>query len=286
MIAEFQYTLNWRVHGAHPGAHPSAQAGGGFEFQGHVPFFAEPDPRKLDARATLADPLGRLMVKRFRQRASAPVYLLADLSASMGFQGQVLKTELLAEFAAAAAWSAWRSGDPFGFFACEAQIRWDLSLPLRWHKGMALELRERLRAFQPTAPHAKGLLEAIPHLGRHKALVFLVSDFHWPQPELEAVFDACAGHALVPVVLWDSAEYADLPAWGWLNWRDPETGGERLLFMRPSLRARIQERFQQRREALQSLCARYGREPFFLIDRFDPDAMTAYFFQSAAEAQR
>ncbi|MDD5036001.1 MAG: hypothetical protein PHE55_14725, partial [Methylococcaceae bacterium] len=176
--------------------------------------------------------------------------------------------------------SAWRSGDPFGFFGCDSEIRWDLCLPLRWHKGMAVEWRERIERFRPRARHARGLLEAAAQLGRQKALVFLVSDFHFPLHDLEALMDGFVRHDLVPVVLWDSGEYENLPDWGLAELEDPETGERRRLFLRPSLREGLKRRFDERRQELIRLCARHGKEPFFIVDRFDADAMTNYFYHA------
>ena len=278
MTAEFHYHIPWRASGSHPGQHPGMQSGGGFEYCGLVPFTSQPDPRYLDVRAMLADPYQQLMVKSFRQRAAIPVYLLADLSASMGFVGKSAKLAIMAEIAAATAWSAWRSGDPFGFFACDDAIRWDLSLPLRQHKGMAEDALARLNAFQPQAKNALGLLEAAALLGRQRALVFLVSDFHWSADQLADIFNALARHDVVPVVLWDSGEYANLPRYGFAELHDPETGQRRRLFLRPSLLARIQTRYAERREWLQQVCRQHGREAFFMTDRFDTEAMTRYFY--------
>ncbi len=279
-LKEFHYQIAWRAKGGHPGHHPGLQSGGGFEFQGLVPFTSQPDPRNLAIRAMIADPNQPLLVKSFRQRAAIPVYVLADLSASMSFIGTTVKTALLAEFVAATAWSAWRTGDPFGFYACEGEIRWDLSLPLRLYKGMASDLHNRIIHFQPTAKNANGLLEAASLLGRQRALVFLVSDFHWPMGQMEALLNALIRHDVIPVVIWDSGEYENLPRFGLAELRDPETGQRRRLFLRPSMLDRIRERFLARRIELTQLCAQRGREPFFLVDQFDPDAMTQYFYQS------
>jgi len=279
-MEEFHYRIDWRTRTAHPGSHGSLQAGGGSEFCGHQPFLSHPHARDLDVRATLADPLGRLMVKSFRQHSAIPVYVVADLSASMGFCGTASKQELLARFAAATAYSAYRSGDPFGFFGCEAEIRWDLSLPLRWHKGLAQRIASVLRGFRPVAASARGLAQAAPHLGRRRSLVFLVSDFHFSLAELERILDAYCQHDLVPVVLWDSAEYERLPPFGLIELRDPETGGRRRLLLRPRLRERIRQHFAERRRRLDELCRPFGRKPFFLVDRFDADALTGYFYQA------
>lgn len=277
MIEEFHYRLERRVHGEHAGRHAGSTGSGGFEFQGLAPFLAHPDARHLDVRATLADPFGLPVVRHFRQRVAVPVVVLADLSASMGFAG---KMRLLADFAAAAAYSAHRTGDPFGFFGCDTAIRPEWIVPLRWHKGLAEELRERLLAFRPDAANARGLLDAAVQLGKRRSLVFLVSDFHFPLDELEALLDAFALHDLVPVVLRESAEYEHWPKWGFAELTDPETGERRRLFLRPALKARIRKTFAVRREALVKLCGRFGREPFFLEDRFDADALTRYFYQA------
>ena len=280
MIQEFHYRIRWRAHTAHPGHHPSNQPGGEAEFAGHVPLTSQPEPRNLDVRATLADPFGRLMVKSFRQHSAVPVYLLADLSASMGFEGCARKLDLLADFAAATAYSAYRTGDPFGFFGCDEGIRWDVAVALRWHKGLAQQIRQGLARFEPTGRGAEGLLEAAPHLGRQRSLVFVASDFHWDLAELERLLEAFVHHDLVPVVLWDSAEYEDLPPFGIAEVRDAETGARRRLFLRPDLRRAIRERYRQRQTELTDLCRRFGREPFFMVNRFDADALTDYFYRA------
>lgn len=277
MTDEFHYRVQRRAHGEHAGRHAGAQGSGGFEFHGLVPFMAHPDPRHLDVRATLADPYQMPVVKHFRQRVAIPVVVLADLSASMGFDS---KMRLLADFAASAAYSAYRTGDPFGFFGCDTAVRPEWVVPLRWHKSLAEELVERLLAFRPQAANAGGLLEAAVQLGKRRALVFLISDFHFPLNDLEALLEALSPHDVVPVVLWDSAEYERLPTWGFAELTDPETGEQRRLFLRPALKERIRETFAARRETLARLCSRFGREPFFLVDRFDPDALTRYFFRA------
>lgn len=277
MIAEFSYAAHWRASGAQPGHHAGSLSGGGFEFAGQVPFASCPDARNLDLRASLHDPFGQWMVRRFRQRSSIPVYVVADLSASMGFRGTAAKLETLAAFAAAAAYSAYRTGDPFGFIGCDEAIRRDLCLPLRFHKGAAPELYERVRSFPAQGRSALALAEVAPHLGRQRALVFLVSDFHFPLQQADAVLASLARHDVVPVVLWDSAEYERLPSWGLLYVQDPETGARRRLCLRPALRERLRAAFARRREELVHVCTLRGREPFFVVDRFDADAMTRYF---------
>jgi uncharacterized protein (DUF58 family) len=220
------------------------------------------------------------MVRTFRQRSAIPVYVIADLSASMGFQGAASKTELLAEFTASVAYTAYRTGDFFGFIGCDSAIRWDLFLPLRWHRGAAPELLQRLKNLHPQGKSSDGLNEVAPHLGKQRALVFLVSDFHFAPDRLDMLLKTLVRHDVVPIVLWDSAEYDRLPSWGLVYFEDPETGARRRLFIRPALHEHIRASFAKRRDDLGRICTLHGREPFFLIDRFDPDSLTRYFYRT------
>lgn len=277
MLQDFHYQLPWRSHSAHPGHHPSTQAGGGFEFYGHTPLMANPDPRHLDIHAGLHDPYGQFVVRTFRQHSAIPVFVIADISASMGFQAIRRKINLLAEFSASVAYSAFRTGDRFGFIGCDEQIEWDLFLPLRWHKGQGVEHMEKLRRFTPKGNGVLGLIDAAQYLGKKRALLFLVSDFHFPIGTISSILDAYPSHDVVPVVVWDTTEFQDLPNWAIARLRDPETRREKCLFMRPKLHAKFKTAFERRRNELIQLFLQYGREPFFIINEFDADDLTRYF---------
>ncbi len=277
MIAEFHYRVRWRSHRAHPGHHRSNQVGGGDEFAGHAPLTAYPDPRNIDVHATLHDPFGQLMVRQFRQRSSLPVYVLADLSASMGFGHPRRKLDIVADFTAAAAYSAYRTGDPFGFFGCDEAILWAWHLPLRSYKGAPTDFCQRLMAFEPVGRSADGLSQVAPMLGRQRSLVFLLSDFHVSDAQTAHLLDSLIHHDVVPIVVWCEAEHARLPAWGWVALQDPETGEVRRIFMRPQVRERFAARFDRRRQELDRMCRRYGRAPFFLGETLDTDRLSEYF---------
>jgi len=279
MIREFHYRLPWRARGHLPGYHPGTQPGSGFEFRGHSPLLASPDPRRLDVRASLSDPFGQWLVRVFNQRASVPVHLVADLTASMGFVGHHRKFDVLADLAASLGYSAWRTGDPFGFVGFEREVRRDLYLPLTRLRGAGPDLGQRLQDLGPTGTAADGLLEVHRYLGRNRSLVFLASDFHFPLSLTERALTSLASHDVVPVVLWDPAEYRHLPRFGLVRLRDPETGREQTLLLRARLRQRIADSFAERREKLVALFTRAGRPPLFLEHGFDPDRLTSYFFR-------
>jgi uncharacterized protein (DUF58 family) len=284
MIQELHYRISWRAGGQRPGAHRGAAAGPGHEFIGHAPLVTARDPRRLDVRASLTDPLAEWKVRVFRQRSAVPVWLVADLSASMGFAGHRRKLDVLADFAASLGYSAWRTGDAFGFLACDGAVRPDLSLPATRRRGAGPELAERLRALQPEGAGAGGLLEAPRHLARARALVFLVSDFHFPLDFARRVLEGFSRHDLVPVVLWDPEEYRHLPRFGLVTLRDPETGAVRTLLMRRSLRERIARGFAARRSALEALFRAAGRPPLSMEHGFHADRVTNYFHRGAEPA--
>ena len=72
---------------------------------------------------------------------------------------------------------------------------------------------------------------------------------------------------------------ARAPGLAWKIWGlDPETGLRRTLLLRPRLRERIRQRFAARREQLEHCFSRWNAAPLYVLDRFDPDAVTRYFY--------
>jgi uncharacterized protein (DUF58 family) len=275
---EVHYKVSWRASGHHPGHHPSRQQGGGLHFQHHVPLADAPDPRRFDVRASLRDPFERIQVRVYRQTSAIPVWVVADLSASMAYTGACAKSAVIADLVAGLGYSAWRTGDRFGFVGCDERVLDDLLLPATMNRAAAAELAARLRDFVPGGSSAAGLAAAAEVLGARRSLVFLVSDFHLPLELLDRVLLTLAFHDVVPVVLWDRREYAELPRFGLARVHDAESGASRLLFMRPSLRHRIAAAYAARRERLAAVFRRHGRLPLYLERGFEADEVTHYFF--------
>ena len=279
MLKEFHYKIDWRSKSHLPGHHRSNQSGGGIEFRGNVPLLASPDPRRLDIRASLSDPFDQWFVRSFRQRSQVPVYVIADLSASLGFSGERHKLDVLADFVESLAYSAHRSGDRFAFIGCDETLRTDFFLPPIHAVGAGLDVARRLRALLPTGRAATGLLDAARYMARQRCLVFLVSDFHFPDELLENVFASLMPHRICPIVLWDRAEYERLPRFGLVTARDSETGRKRTLLLRPALRERLLESFSARRAKLETFFQRHNTGPIFLEQGFDAEKITQYFFE-------
>ena len=280
MISEFHYRIPWRSSSPHPGGHASRLEGGQDEFLGLIPFVSHPHARQIDFKASLKDPFEQLIVRSYRQRSQVAVTVIADLSASMGFQGVADKKALLAQFSVSVAWTVYRQGDRFGLMGGASSLNEDLSVPCRYYKGGVPHLFERLLSAPRMGQGIDGLRVAASRLGRQRSLVFLVSDFHYSASTLDQLLDELGHHDVVPIVLWDSLEYENLPRFGLVVLKDPETFETRRLLMRPSLREAFRRRFEERRTALEYRFRERGRRPFFLIDHFDPDHLTRYFLQA------
>ena len=281
-IKEFSYQIGWRSRGRHPGRHASSQRGLGMDFRGHAPLIAYPDPRRIDLRQTLRDPFEQVWVRIFNQKSSVPVTVACDLSGSMGFAGQMRKLEIASQITASAAYSAFRVNDPFGFIGFDEQVREDFMFSSSVKVHGAFELAERLAAYRPQHTGAKGLQDINRFLPRERALVLLISDFHMPLEALEQSLNTLMRHHVVPLVLWDSAEYRNLPEFGVASVTDCETGARRTLFLRKSYRDRIMQAFEERRVALEKLFMAFDMPPLFIEDAFEPDDLTEYFYQFVA----
>lgn len=269
--APLAYALRWRTRGVRPGAHrgrmPSALG------EGHdvVPFAQSPDARRIDLRQSLRDPFGQLHVRRFRQPSAVDVAVLLDTSGSMGFRGRMHAREVAARLCAALAWAARQAGDAFGLGLGGETLGAGSFAPTRAAPAPTA-LLERLRALPAAGAHAHGLVEAAQALGARRSLVFVVSDFLFPEALGAELFDALAAHEIVPVCLQDSAQ-EHIPAWGIAELRDLESGRRRLLLLRPRLRAAWRAERAARRARFQSLCAERGVRPFFMRDRLDLDGL-------------
>lgn len=268
-IVDILYRPRGRFGAHRIGAHMSSEVGGFGVFRDQASFMRYPDARRIDVRATLRDPFGATYVRRFEQRAAIDVYALVDLSGSMSFVGAVNRGRVAVDLCAAFAYSTTRIGDRFGLLACKEALVPSAALPATRSRHAALAAVDRLAGEAPDGSSAQGVLEAAAVLGAARKLVFLISDFRWPEPLIERAFDALSAHDVAPLVLTDSVEAAP-PEWGVLALRDSESGRRGILLMRPALRRRWIEAEQARRRALSRISSRGGRAPIFIEDNFDP----------------
>jgi hypothetical protein len=279
-VEEFHYQVPWRSRGSQPGHHRGTSAGGGFEFRGHASLLDAPDPRRVDVRASLRHPFEEIVMRVYTQRSAIPVYLIADLSASMGFEGYSRKLDVLSDFSASLGYSAYRTGDPFAFIGCDSVVRTDFFQPLTRTRTAGHRVSARLRDFVPDASNSRGMLEAPALIGKSRSLIFLCSDFHFSLQLTGQILTALAYHTVVPIVLWDTMELT-VPATGIAAFREAETGRRRTVWLRSSYRQRIHRAFAERRQNLVDYFLAFGLTPLFILDRFDAGDVTRYFYERA-----
>ncbi|KQP33216.1 DUF58 domain-containing protein [Methylobacterium sp. Leaf100] len=274
--ADIVYRPRGRVPGTAVGAHRGRDAGGLGTFRDQVPFLRMPDARRIDVRATLRDPFEGTHVRRFESRTAIEVWALVDLSASMRYRGAADRMALAAALCGGLAASATRIGDGFGLMGCDGTLREDVSMPVTRRRGIGASVRARLVAARCTGARADGMREAARRLVGRPKIVFVVSDFRWPEALIVEVFASLARHDIVPVVLADASEDEDLPAWGLMELDDLEGAGRRTVFMRPALRRRWLAHERARADTLRRIAMTYGRPPFRLEGRFEADALTRH----------
>lgn len=273
---EFHYRLRGRAAGARPGGHPGLRTGDGQDFRHLAPFLAHPDPRRLDLRASLTDPFETWRVRLYRQHSAIPVVALADLSGSMAYRGVHPKMAVLADFIEGLAASVYRMGDTLRVVAAGERAYPEFSLPPSRQPGAVFRLAGRLRRYRPEGVGCRGLAAAGRQLSGRRALVFVLSDFHFPLSLARELMAGLVRHEVVPVIIWDEGE--KLPGGrGIARLADLESGGPRLLLLRPGLRERLAENIRQRRERLAALFRQCGWEPLYLPAGFEADRITRYF---------
>ena len=256
--------------------------GAGQEFVSHASLYERPDPRRLDLRASLRQMRGDWLVRVHRQRVSISVHAIVDVSASMHFGAPRTKLQIAAEFIEALGQSAFRAGDALGLLAFDDQERTDLFVPAMLSRGApALMARALASCSGGGAGGVAGLRQSAQRLVRRSGLVFLVSDFHWPLEGLGDVLDSLATAYVAPIVLWDPSEIEPPAANGLVILRDSESGSERTLWLRPTLRERWRASVEQRRAELGQIFAARAIRPFYVSGRFSGEALSRYFLEAS-----
>ncbi|MFO1273405.1 MAG: MxaS protein [Rubrivivax sp.] len=274
---ELFYRFGAAAGGAMPGHHRSHGGAAGLEFRAHAPLADWPDARRLDLHASLRDPFGRWLVRLADERRSVTVAVVADLSASMAFEGRVRRIDVLADFTESLAWSAWRTGDAFAFVGCDDGVQPAFTLAATRRRAAGLALAQGLRAWRPQGRSAAALAEAVRRLPQRRSLVFLVSDFHLPFDLLERVLASLAAHDVVPVRLRDAVEYEPATGHGLAPVREPESGRRSWLWWRPALRERWAEAAAARDAELAALFERHRLAPLTIEGAFDAEAFNRRF---------
>lgn len=276
------YHVRWRPSGHQPGASHGLVAGIGDQLRSVVLLRDNPDPRRLDLRASVRDPFENIWVRDFNLNSALKVIVLVDTSASMGYVGRVNRLHVAQEIAAQLALSAYRSGDAFGLFAAGETINKQCMLPPKANRGAWLWVNHHFPKLVPQGKHVDGLLASVPYLPQRRCLVFLVSDFRWQTGKLKQLLKKLSHHDVVPVMLQDPAEMDELPKSGIAILRDAETGAGQFVWMRTSLQKQMQELRAQHIKQVEEASRVYGNKPFVVKGEFNTALLTKYFMERSA----
>lgn len=280
---EFYYKLPGVPGGNRPGAHRSRSLGSGMSFAAHRRLIDQPDPRRLDLRASIRDVRKDWLVKVYRQNASVTIQTIVDVSASMHFGGNRSKLNVTCDFINALGYSAFRHGDAVGLMAFDNQAREDIFAPARTSRGVGYTMVDTLRQYAlaktATGGSLAGLADCAARIGPGNALVFVISDFHMPLDALPSVLRQFGAATVVPLVIWDPSETRPPEKNGWLSVQDAESGKRRQLWLRESTRRKWVSNIARRRSELTEAFTDQDIKPFFIEGSFNPEKLTQYFME-------
>ena len=208
------------------GEYRSTFKGTGMEFVDVREYLAGDDIRAIDWKVTAR--MGRPYVKKFVEERELTVILCVDASGSgyFGTRSQ-FKLEQSAQVAATLAFSAVTNNDKVGLLFFTDRV--ERYVPPRNGKQHVMRLVRDILMFQPehrgTNPAAA--LEFVMHILKHRAIVFLLSDFigrgFSPDTVRIPLGIAARKHDVVAIPITDSAEW-ELPRVGLVDLEDTETG--------------------------------------------------------------
>ena len=273
----FNYHINWKSTGHHPGQHKSRQRGMGMEFAGHSNLLDYPDPRRIDIRQTIRDPLEQVHVRIFNQRSATPVVIMTDLSSSMGYGLDKSKFQISSEIAEIISNSVIAKSDALGFIVFNDKISTQWVAPLSYKPHRAKLLIEKLKNYKSKSSSHSALKTVADSLPKERTLIFLISDFHMPLKDIEVTLTTLVRHQVVPIILWNKSEFDNLPKFGLMNIEDAETGKESTIFLREKVAKKIKADFKNRKVYLRETFLKYNYPPFFVEDNFNSLEMTNYF---------
>jgi hypothetical protein len=203
----------------------------------------------------------------------------------MQFGTRQTKLQVAADFVEALGYSAFRVGDRLGMLAFDSAEREDLFMPARNGRGTGNLIATMLRECASGAAQRgaiEGLRRCATRLVGRQALVFIVSDFHWPLTQMPSVLDMLVHACVVPMVVWDEAEITPPRHASLLAVNDAESGEERMVWLRNGTRERWRAGVERRREELDEVFGARNIQPFYLQGGFDSEAMSRYFMEMTA----
>jgi uncharacterized protein (DUF58 family) len=274
---EFFYKKRKLARSSRPGGHPSSIRGAGMIFDRLVSLVDNPDPRRLDIRASLRDPFEQWWVREFKQKAVIPVFAILDLSSSVSFHGEEKNIFFLKDFLKSLHRSTYLMGDRMGLIGFDKKVREDWSFQAS-HKRI-LDERQIIQLFQniKLGKGHTGIKELPVWLPRESGLIFFLSDFHFSLNLFDDFLIKASRHEVVPIVIQDRAETDGWPSSGISVLSDSESGKKRLVWIGEEWKSKLRESYKNRNAEIKSICSKHGISPLFMSGKFAAENVSSYF---------
>ena len=285
LAEEFVYRLPIATSGSRPGAHAGHSRGAGMNFAAHARLFDQPDPRRLDLRASITDVRGDWLVRTYQQPGSITVHVLVDLSASMHF-GNPGKLQVIAQFLESLGLSAHAYGDAVSLLPFDSHFRQDLYIPPRRGRALGSLMANTILGASTGETRKRpvhigdALQQAANQIAGSSGMIFLASDFHWNLDEFQRIANTLSSATLVPLVVWDKAESTPPEAGQLLFARDIESDSMQQVWINERNRAEWTERVSDRRQQLKRFFAASDCRALFIDGQFNSEQVSRYFMES------
>jgi uncharacterized protein (DUF58 family) len=255
-IKSLQLRAKAVVEGFYNGLHRSPYHGFSVEFTEYRQYSPGDDPRYLDWKLFARS--DRYYIKRFEDETNRRIYLLVDLSRSMGFTSlQYTKAEYARTLAATLAYYLTQQRDSVGLLTFDDSVS-DFRAA-RHRPGHMHQLMVCLqRSLQGTGTDLHSPLEQIAALVNKRGLIVLISDLLAPIETLQTVMGylRARGHEVLVLRVLDPAE-VEFSFDQASTFRDMESGKD--VYVDPAVAAEeYQRRFSEHDDQIRSICSTLG----------------------------
>ena len=231
------------------------QLGGGIEFADHREYSPGDDLRYLDWQIYARH--GDILLKRFQEEEDLHVYILVDVSPSMG-HGQPSKFDYARQIAAALGYIALADLDRVAVLAYADSVRqW---MPIIRGKDRALGLLKFLDRLSigGRGTDLEAVARSLVHRAQRRGLVLIVSDLY-DQAGFRRGADLLRHRQFEPhLVQVHTADEADPPLRGELELQDVESGEVRQIIISEKRLREYQQKFADFLTGISDYCRAYG----------------------------
>lgn len=251
-----------RVNSLQTGAYVSHFRGRGMEFDESRPYQPGDDPRSIDWRVTARSTTA--YTKLFREERERPVLVMVDLRASMHFATQgCFKSVNASRAAALLSWAAHHRGDRLGGLIFgdtthrELKPRLGRQAALRFVHELAGHADWQRRDPAANVEALRQAMSSLRRVARPGSLVVVVSDFTGFGRQAQSYLSSVARHNEVLAVFMNDPLERSLPPPG--RYRLVSADDELAIdTFAAAARRDYAQAFEQRAEALETFCQRYG----------------------------